>query len=347
MIHFHLAIAVVATLALCALVAGGARVDAFEPSAAIVGGARASYARYPYLCSMRTRGGGGACTGVLIDPRTVMTAGHCQVAAGNDVVIGGDEVRRIAKHEPHIFMDIALLRLDRPSTKRPIRMASAPPKPGSGVTALGVGKNRVGEPNPTTVHPPAKLVATLADKAQALRWIAADKAMSLADRSALSLFLRSNVTLAVVARDKGLCSGDSGGPLIVDRGDASKDELIGINSMGNVDALCRKGGSNRYALFASVPYYRQTWAATNTLTVAKGRCGAFREAVPYAGGRFVCPRSHPWYSGVGEGWGAMQPPSASGGIERQQCATTQQCAQTMRSLHVLRGGTPVTAVVKQ
>ena len=131
-------------IASLALAAGTA-----TPASAVVGGHDASPGEYPAVAKITY--GAFQCTGTLIDPSTVLTAGHCSSLTGAavatpasypapliDVEIGatkeGDGTAdnpAVAKviMEPNYLIgsgyDISLLKLSRPSTKAPVKVAGA------------------------------------------------------------------------------------------------------------------------------------------------------------------------------------------------------------------------------
>lgn len=311
---------------------------------AIVGGVPASMARYPYFCSMITRRGDpsqGFCGGVLIGPRSVLTAGHCEVMVGDRVLVGADETRTIVAAEGHPTLDLLLLTLDKPSSKTPIRLAASMPSDGTAVVALGRGKTHAGDTSgPLPMRPLARTFLTLVGKHRAPQALASDvsEVRTIAARNGVQLL----ESPAFAPTERGVCSGDSGSPVIVDGGSAARDLLVGIVSAGNMDKNCGldQGSQRRHTLMVDVPYYQRTLAATRTLAAAKARC-KYRQFYNVMNGTTRVQRcfpSHPWYSGVGE---RPVPMPSRASIDDQQCAETRSCAETMRSLHVMRGGASV------
>jgi secreted trypsin-like serine protease len=120
---------------------------AAAPSSAVVGGNDASPGEYPAVAQVSY--GVFSCTGTLIAPDTVLTAGHCSsVDAGVvgtpvtwpaqliDVRIGGHRagegervpVSRVVAHQNYLATmgyDISLLKLSRASTKAPAKVAGS------------------------------------------------------------------------------------------------------------------------------------------------------------------------------------------------------------------------------
>ena len=142
----RLLLALAASLALAALSA--------TPALAVVGGNNASAGEYPAVAQI-TFGKGFLCTGTLIAPDTVLTAGHCSSLTGAavaspagwpaaliDVRIGNDRygtggelvpVSKVTLNPDYLLTqgyDISLLKLSRNSTKTPVKVS------GTGETAL-------------------------------------------------------------------------------------------------------------------------------------------------------------------------------------------------------------------
>ena len=153
-------------------IAEAAGADSGEERGKIVGGVPAARGAYPFQVMLFTTANGkdgSLCGGSLINPKWVLTAGHCVTkAAENDapypanminvfaggIAFGeGDRVRaaRVIVHPGYtsrgaIANDIALLELERPvsneSGAKPITLASgaADSPPGTQMKALGWGK---------------------------------------------------------------------------------------------------------------------------------------------------------------------------------------------------------------
>jgi trypsin len=126
----------------CALLAVTA-----SPSLAIVGGHDASPGEYPAVAQISY--GAFLCTGTLIDPDTVLTAGHCSSVTGAavsspiswpapliDVTIGsyrdGDgepaKVSKVTIPPQYLITsgnDVSILKLTKPSSKTPVKVAGA------------------------------------------------------------------------------------------------------------------------------------------------------------------------------------------------------------------------------
>jgi trypsin len=138
----HLRRTLIACLAACATLGASA-----APSMAVVGGSNAPAGKYTSVARI-TFGNAFLCTGTLISPTYVLTAGHCGSVTGEvaspaawpaaliDVRIGGNTVgsgekvpvSSVTVHPNHLLnsgYDITLLKLAQPSTMAPTRVAGA------------------------------------------------------------------------------------------------------------------------------------------------------------------------------------------------------------------------------
>ncbi|MCJ2135342.1 trypsin-like serine protease [Methylobacterium sp. J-026] len=137
------------------------------PARAIVGGAEAPAGAAVMVLSSK----GGVCTGVVLAPDTVLTAGHCAAdapehrihfrdAAGAPILV---EVAARAVHPGYDAgaakarrrsIDLALLRTATPLPPRfaPATLSAAPPQAGEALTLGGYGAARPGDPRSTGTY---------------------------------------------------------------------------------------------------------------------------------------------------------------------------------------------------
>ncbi|MFE4512731.1 S1 family peptidase [Kitasatospora sp. NPDC056783] len=215
-------------LAVAGLLAAGA-----TPAAAVHGGSATTTKAHPFVVALETAAGEQWCTGALIAPTKVLTAGHCvaeatdpgslRVIAGRtDLTGSGGQVRRVKgyrvdpRYTASLEHDSAVLTLDRPLPQTPVRVArqgdEALYRYGRTATLLGFG--RTGSDGPGTHLKQARL--TLAPPASC------DPYTEPGDSPLLKV-----CGLPRAGTADSVCKGDSGGPLVVG------DVVIGVVSTGN------------------------------------------------------------------------------------------------------------------
>ncbi|MFF4381446.1 S1 family peptidase [Kitasatospora sp. NPDC001547] len=203
------------------------------PAAAVHGGSDTTTRSHPFVVALETASGEQWCTGALIAPTKVLTAGHCVAEAADprslrvitgrtDLTGSGGQVRRVKdyrldpRYTAGLEHDSAVLTLDRPLPQRPVRVAgqrdAALYRYGRTATLLGFG--RTGSDGPGTHLKQA--VLTLAPPASCDPFTWPDDSPLLK----VCGLPRAGTTDSV-------CKGDSGGPLLVG------GVVIGVVSTGN------------------------------------------------------------------------------------------------------------------
>src|SRR5918999_5712013 len=199
---------------------------AASPSMAVVGGCDAAPNEFPSVAEV-VIAKGFLCTGTLIAPDTVLSAGHCGSITGGagvaspaayppqliDVYIGSNKpgqgervpVQRVTTH-PDYFLgagyDIVLLKLSRPSTKTPTPVSGAAEEslwaPTTLEAIVGFGATEEGGDTPDTLQKAQVPVTTDAYCADAY------PSSFEADTQICAGFPEGGVDT---------CQGDSGGPM--------------------------------------------------------------------------------------------------------------------------------------
>jgi hypothetical protein len=166
------------------------------------------------------------------------------------------EFRTITRVIPHPKTDLALVILDAPSTKPPIRLASRLPPMNSAVTSIGRGFNQKFDPNKPL---PEALRKDLPLTKVVLQMVSGKQ---IVDEPGY-IVTRSRSTISP-------CRGDSGGPLFVTKN--GQHELIGIVQRGSVYGGCFKAvgkGALKdtvFGIFGDVTYHA-AWIARHMATV--------------------------------------------------------------------------------
>jgi len=225
------------------------------PSAAVVGGRDAAPGAYPAVAEIRF-GSSFLCTGTLIAPRWVLTAGHCSSITGAavaspaawppqliDVRIGSvtpragerARVRRVVIQPNYLLnigYDIALLELSTASRKTPARVVGAGGAalwaPGTLETIVGFGVTEEGGDLPDTLQEAQVPITTDAYCADAYD-----------DFDATTM-----VCAGFPEGGVDTCQGDSGGPMF-GRDATGTLKVVGATSWG--EGCARPGKPGVYA----------------------------------------------------------------------------------------------------
>jgi secreted trypsin-like serine protease len=219
------AIAVTGVLAVSA-------VNADTPSTKIVGGTVTTTDRYPFTMQIADSTQSQFCGGTLVSPTKVVTAAHCvdwieaaevRVIGGRTYLNGNDgTVRRVSDMwihpdwDPDVYhSDVAVLTLAKPMPYEPAPYVSGTAKPyatGAEARILGWGTTRENGPSSNRLR--TALVPITSN--------------ATCNGSYPVLYDRSVMVCAGLPEGGvDTCSGDSGGPLIIN------GRLAGITSWGN------------------------------------------------------------------------------------------------------------------
>jgi trypsin len=226
------------------------------PSGAVVGGTDAGPNEFPSVTEV-VIAKGFLCTGTLIAPDTVLSAGHCGSITGGagvaspaayppqliDVYIGSNKpgqgervpVQRVTTH-PDYFLgagyDIVLLKLSRPSTKTPTPISGAAEEslwaPTTLETIVGFGVTEEGGDTPDTLQKAQVPITTDAYCADAYD----------------SFEAISQICAGYPEGGVDTCQGDSGGPMF-GRTSAGALRVVGATSYG--EGCARPGKPGVYA----------------------------------------------------------------------------------------------------
>jgi hypothetical protein len=219
--------------------------------AAIIGGTAAEVGTYPWLAYVEYKSGGSAfrCTGTVVAPNVVLTAGHCaeetetgvlDEPSGYAIVTGNVEwtasarqvsgVSRVivypAFNRTYLTGDAALLILSTPTSAPAMSLASYPSdsrilEPGTEGVIAGWGKTFAEQETPT----------------ERLRWATTVVQRPSYCESNASPFYKGYelCTINPPEYETGTCFGDSGGPLIALNPSGTGVVELGVTSHGDIE----------------------------------------------------------------------------------------------------------------
>jgi secreted trypsin-like serine protease len=239
---------------------------AAAPAGAVVGGTPVPDGQLRYVANISIAGA-GSCTGTLIAPDWVVTAGHCGSITGAvlptpigmpsqaiDVKLasvrtdgtGAEDhsVKQVVVDSDYLVThgdgnDVTLLQLDRPSAVRPVLIAAAGERhiwdPGKKATIAGFGLTAQGAQQPPDTMQRARVPI-----------------QSDADCASSSDAFDAATMLCAGYPQGGTdtCQGDSGGPLLARALDGTQ-RLVGATSFG--DGCAQPGKPGIYARVAEGP----------------------------------------------------------------------------------------------
>jgi trypsin len=250
------------------------------PAGAVVGGTAVPDGQLRYVANVAI-GGMFGCTGTLIAPDWVMTAGHCGSLTGSltagavptplglpasayDVKLGSvhadgsgaedHKVTQVVVDSDYIVTngagnDVTLLQLDHPSAIAPVPIAALGERgiwaPGTLATIAGFGLTSENAPDPPPTMMRAQVpIQTDADCAKAY-----PNGLGSAS-SGGSYDARTMLCAGYPQGGTDTCQGDSGGPLLATALDGTP-RLVGATSFG--DGCARAGEPGIYARVAEGP----------------------------------------------------------------------------------------------
>jgi hypothetical protein len=242
--------------------AGGAPRVSLSPSAhaAVIGGQAAAPGTFPWMAYILDRRGDelGQCSGTVVAPNLVLTAGHCaenmqtgvvneasgyRVATGNVDWAAPEAEKQVSDvvrvipcpcFDRHTDVgDVALLQLVTPTTA-PVVPLAASPSGGTGALFAGWGVTYDGQKTPV----------------EGLRWArTVVQAPSSCERQASQFSPASeDCVLDPPGRLTGACNGDSGGPLLV----AEPSAAGGLAQIGVASHVYGKCATVSPSVFTSV-----------------------------------------------------------------------------------------------
>jgi secreted trypsin-like serine protease len=247
-----------------------------EATASVIGGHNANISEYPSLAFIEgvQATAGYACTGTVVAPRVVLTAGHCVEDIESSSIVepsliavatGVSNLQKIPRAQvsmvervlaypgfdpTELHGDAGLLILSSPVTAPPIALATAADaslyEPGDELTVAGWGID-----NRATGHAPDQLQSATVPVEEASR-------CRKGTRSFYPFFDAGKQVCALDVPHFHIttCHGDSGGPAIATRADGTQVE-IGVTSLG--DGTCDPASPAVFTRVDQISTWVQSW----------------------------------------------------------------------------------------
>jgi Trypsin len=245
-------------------------------TASVIGGHNATIAQYPSLAYIEGSAAttGYACTGTVVAPRVVLTAGHCVEDIESSSITQPTEIAAATgisnlRHIPRaqisqvtqvlaypgfdptkLHGDAGLLILAAPVSAPPIALATSADaalyEPGGQLTIAGWGID-----NRTTGHAPNQLQAATVPIEEASRCKQGTRRFYPFFEPSKQLCALDTPHFHVTA-----CHGDSGGPAIATRADGTMVE-VGVTSLG--DGSCNPSSPAVFTRTDQIAGWVQSW----------------------------------------------------------------------------------------
>jgi secreted trypsin-like serine protease len=269
-------LAALSALAVLVLAATATAAHGPKATASVIGGHNATIAEFPSLAFIEgvQATAGYACTGTVVAPRVILTAGHCVEDIESSSIVepkliavatGASNLQKIQRAEisqvervlaypgfdpTQLHGDAGLLILSAPVSAPPIALATSADaalyEPGGQLTVAGWGID-----NRTTGHAPNQLQAATVPIEEAAK----------CKEGTRRFYPFFDPTRQVCALDSPhfkitTCHGDSGGPAIGTRADGTPVEL-GVTSLG--DGSCNPASPAVFTRVDQISSWVQSW----------------------------------------------------------------------------------------
>lgn len=255
----------------------------------------------------------------------MLTATHCfQGNEGATLVFDNgtrQQIELVERVEKWPIADLTILTLKNARPGPYLKLAERLPADGTTLTMLGRGQ-KTAKPGAPSDDAFTKARVNLASPTTAIGYMRSEELITPADKERWETLFRMPSFICTIspAGRPGPCLGDSGGPLILEKG-LGNDELVGVaHRVSNTfKGSCDMAGTKyHYVVYTNIPHYLQTRSAVQQAAAVWKRC-AYVGRVRQPNGSYRCPKLLSWDTGAPHTMSA-------------QCATTQQCAQAANTL---------------